>query len=147
MKDKTSKCQHIEKTNTMPQIKHRMDSYCISSVSTLFVKVKKILYSCVWRSFYPLQCIPWWNLGLHCLQKHSFRVFTNTKGHCVRNEHFGQIPHFHRFVWVFATCIYRGQKYFNIALVLQDNWLTIFTCPENTCTCPLKAYAIKNTRE
>ena len=41
----------------------------------------------------------------------------------------------------------QGTKYFNIALVLQDEWLTIFTCPANTCTCPLKAYAIKNTRE
>ena len=41
----------------------------------------------------------------------------------------------------------RGQKYFNIALVLQDEWLTIFTRPANTYTCPLKAYAIKNIRE
>ena len=41
----------------------------------------------------------------------------------------------------------RGQKYFNIALVLQDEWLTIFTCPANTYTCPLKVYAIKNIRE
>ena len=41
----------------------------------------------------------------------------------------------------------RGQKYFNIALVLQNGWLTIFTRPANTCTCPLKAYAIKNIRE
>ena len=40
-----------------------------------------------------------------------------------------------------------GQKYFNIALVLQDEWLTIFTRPANTCTCPLKVYAIKNIRE
>ena len=39
---------------------------------------------------------------------------------------------------------YQGQKYFNIALVLQDEWLTTFTCPANTCCCPLKAYAIKN---
>ena len=36
------------------------------------------------------------------------------------------------------------KKYFNIALVLEDEWPTIFTCPANTCTCPLKAYAIKN---
>ena len=35
---------------------------------------------------------------------------------------------------------YRGQKYFN----LQDECLTIFTRPANTCTCPLKVYAIKN---
>ena len=41
----------------------------------------------------------------------------------------------------------REQKYFNIALILQDEWLTIFTHPSNTCTCPLKAYAIKNIRE
>ena len=41
----------------------------------------------------------------------------------------------------------RGQKYLNIALVLQDEWLTIFTRPANTCTCPLKVYAIKNIRE
>ena len=48
---------------------------------------------------------------------------------------------------ILSTFINRGQKYFNIALVLQDEWLTIFTCPANTCTCPLKAYAIKNIRE
>ena len=45
--------------------------------------------------------------------------------------------------WSAAHYLYRGQKYFNIALVLQDKWLTIFTCPANTlsyCTnCPLKA--------
>ena len=41
----------------------------------------------------------------------------------------------------------REQKGFNIALVLQDESLTIFTCPANTCTSPLKAYAIKNIRE
>ena len=41
----------------------------------------------------------------------------------------------------------RWQKYFNIALVLQDEWLTIFTRPANTCTCPLKAYAINNIRK
>ena len=41
----------------------------------------------------------------------------------------------------------RGQKYFNIALVLQDEWLTIFTPPANPCTCPLKVYAIKNILE
>ena len=35
----------------------------------------------------------------------------------------------------------RGQKYFNIARVLQEEWLTIFTCLANTCTCPSKAYA------
>ena len=34
-----------------------------------------------------------------------------------------------------------------IALVLQDEWLIIFTRPANTYTCPLKAYAIKNIRE
>ena len=39
------------------------------------------------------------------------------------------------------------KKYFNIALVLQDDRFTIFTHPANTCTCPLKAYAIKNIRE
>ena len=39
------------------------------------------------------------------------------------------------------------KKYFNIALVLQDIRLTIFTCPANTCTCPLKVYPIKNIRE
>ena len=33
---------------------------------------------------------------------------------------------------------HRGQNYFNIACVLQDKWLTIFTRPANTCTCPLK---------
>ena len=42
---------------------------------------------------------------------------------------------------------YREQNYFNIALVLQDEWLTILTCPANTCSCPLKAYAVKNIRE
>ena len=42
---------------------------------------------------------------------------------------------------------YRGQKYFKIALVLQDEWLAIFTSPANTCACPLKVYAIKNIRE
>ena len=42
------------------------------------------------------------------------------------------------------TCLIpRGQKYFNIALVLQDELLTIFTRPANTCACPLKAYAMK----
>ena len=50
---------------------------------------------------------------------------------------------FLKFRILFSLCS-RGQKYFNIALVLQDEWLTIFTCPVNTCTCPLKAYAIKN---
>ena len=42
---------------------------------------------------------------------------------------------------------HRGQKYFNIALVLQDELLTIFTHPANTCTCPLTVYAIENIRE
>ena len=40
-----------------------------------------------------------------------------------------------------------GQKYFNIALVLQDECLTIFTHPANICTCSLKVYTIKNIRE
>ena len=40
----------------------------------------------------------------------------------------------------------KGQKYFNIALVLQDETYN-FTRPANTCTCPLKGYAIKNIRE
>ena len=35
---------------------------------------------------------------------------------------------------ILITC--RGQKYFNIALVLQDE-----------CTCPLKAHAINNITE
>ena len=30
---------------------------------------------------------------------------------------------------------------------LQDELLTIITYPAKTCTCPLKAYAIKNIRE
>ena len=46
-----------------------------------------------------------------------------------------------------AAMRHRGQKYFNIALVLQDESLTIFTSPSNTCTCLLKADAIKNIRE
>ena len=46
------------------------------------------------------------------------------------------------------TCSpFRGQFFFNIALVLQDERLTIFTHPTNTCAHPLKAYAIKNIRE
>ena len=32
---------------------------------------------------------------------------------------------------------FRGQKYLNIALVLQVEWLTTFTHSANTCTCPL----------
>ena len=31
---------------------------------------------------------------------------------------------------------HQGQKYFNIALVLEDELLTIFTHPANTCTRP-----------
>ena len=42
---------------------------------------------------------------------------------------------------------FRGQKYFNIAHVLQDKRLTIFTRPAKSCTCPLKAYAIEKIRE
>ena len=38
---------------------------------------------------------------------------------------------------------YRGQKYFNFALALQDEPLTIFTRPANTCTRPKKLHAIK----
>ena len=41
----------------------------------------------------------------------------------------------------------RGRKCFNIALVLQDELLTIFTHPANPCTCLLKVYAIKNIWE
>ena len=41
----------------------------------------------------------------------------------------------------------QGTKYLNIGLVLQDERLTTFTCHANTCTCPLKAYAIKNISE
>ena len=37
----------------------------------------------------------------------------------------------------------RGQNYFNIALVLQDERLAIFTRPANICACPFKAYEIK----
>ena len=44
-----------------------------------------------------------------------------------------------------VTDLTREQKYFNIVLALQDERLTIFTCPANTCTCPLKAYTIKKT--
>ena len=43
--------------------------------------------------------------------------------------------------------VHQGQKYFNIALVLQDERLTIFTRPANACTCPIKAYTIKNITE
>ena len=35
---------------------------------------------------------------------------------------------------------FRGQNYFNISL-------TVFTCPADICTCPLKVYAIKNIRK
>ena len=37
----------------------------------------------------------------------------------------------------------QGQKYFNNSLVLHEECLTIFTCPANTCTCFLKAHAIR----
>ena len=37
----------------------------------------------------------------------------------------------------------RGQKYFNIVLVLQDEWHTIFARPANTCTCPKKSVCNK----
>ena len=50
-------------------------------------------------------------------------------------------------LWKYGTTWFRGQKYFNIAFVLQDEWLTNFTRLANTCTCPLKAYAIKSIRE
>ena len=40
-----------------------------------------------------------------------------------------------------------GQKYFNFALALQDEGLTIFTRPANTCTRPYKLYAIKKMGE
>ena len=37
---------------------------------------------------------------------------------------------------------------FNFNLFVQSvDGLTIFTRPANTCTCPLKVYAIKNIRE
>ena len=51
-------------------------------------------------------------------------------------------------IWFFSKyCLLQiWQKYFNIALVMQDKWLTILTHPANTCTCPLKVYAIKNIR-
>ena len=39
------------------------------------------------------------------------------------------------------------KKYFNIALVMQNELLTIFNRPTNTCTCPLKANTIRNIRE
>ena len=45
------------------------------------------------------------------------------------------------------SLVLSGQKYFNIALALQDELLITLTCPANMCTYPLKAYAIKNIRE
>ena len=41
----------------------------------------------------------------------------------------------------------RGQIYFNNDFVLQDEWITIFTHPANTCTCPLKANAMKKVNK
>ena len=52
-----------------------------------------------------------------------------------------QIHHFEE------NIVFQGTNYLNIALVLQEGCLTIFTRPANTCTCPLKVYAIKNIRE
>ena len=41
----------------------------------------------------------------------------------------------------------RSSSILHLPLVLQDEWLTIFTRPANMCTCPLKPYTIKNVRE
>ena len=44
---------------------------------------------------------------------------------------------------LYTTWFVQGKKYLNIALVLQDEWLTTFTHPANTCTCPLKSICNK----
>ena len=56
-------------------------------------------------------------------------------------------PSDNRVIWMIFSSHLRGKKYYIIVLFLQDKWLTIFIRPANTCTCPLKAYAIKNIRE
>ena len=50
-------------------------------------------------------------------------------------------------VYVILVLVTRAHKYFNIELVLHDQWLIIFTRLANTCSCPLKASAIKNIGE
>ena len=90
---------------------------------------------CNYLTWVKTREIPIWSarifhLGLCHLPKHLFSGFQYTKG----------------WTWEILSYLTGDKKYFNIALVLQDEWLTIFTCPANSCTCPLKAYTINNIR-
>ena len=78
------------------------------------------------------------------ISQKMFLMMPSTKiAQTVQNHHNGKNRNI--FKWYLFSS--RGQKYLNIALVLQDEWLTTFTHPANACICPLKAYAIKNISE
>ena len=78
-----------------------------------------------------------WNIKIILEIKFSFFFyFTENYSRRVRKSTSKKI------LALIRDCTYRGQKYFNIALALQDEWLTIFTRPANTCTRPLKLLAI-----
>ena len=89
------------------------------------------------------------DLGLHCLKKQS-RSGSALFGMTFLQATIDVPQPLINDLWVslFQNIdAVRGQKYFNIALALQDERLTIFIRPSNTWTYPRKVYAIKNIRE
>ena len=84
----------------------------------------------------------WTLLILSRLELHWHWIQKRLIAKSERRRTFGHNVSFKQYNF-FNLSFSRGQKYFNIVLVLQDEWLIIFTHPANTCTGLLKVNAIK----
>ena len=80
------------------------------------------------------------------LTEHHLEILRLIKGDCTDSSKSKLVKVLHYWKSHVTTHI-REQKYLNIAHVLQDELFTTFFRPANACTCPLKAYAIKNISE
>ena len=110
-------------------------------------KLFKILYPLLKTAQIQIRFFPTWRIqinnfaSLNCLEI-AFKTEINCLV-CTYKSICFTMSNMVYYMYHFA-CYIRGQIYFNIALVLQDEWHTIFIHPANTWTCPLKVYAIKS---
>ena len=98
----------------------------------------------VWPWFKP------WYSRKNCFEKLIFKKSQQTHK---RHEKLLSMKRVNPFPIIYHCLLYhlvmyfgRGQKYLNIAHVLQAKWLTTFTCPANTCPCHFKRVCNKKQR-
>ena len=115
----------------------------VSRFLNVFSSISRKLYTIFQPTFFPIKRY----------QDILFKLLTLSKDSVTKKITVVRAVYFYNSYSIFATknfvtksVLSIGQKYFNIALVLQDQWFTIFTRPANTCTHPLKVYAIKIIR-